>query len=89
MGYRGAPTPIDRVTIIDSSAPSISKEILGTYSCSHNGKNGKLVLDVVGVHFTSSIGHSKHFSLPYNAINKLEKVRCYSVVALKGNTNAY
>lgn len=74
MGYRaptnangGYPSP----SVVN---PEAGTDDYGSYDCSHDNKNGKLILNPLGLYFISSIGHKRHFMLPYENIEKLEKV---------------
>jgi hypothetical protein len=75
MGYQCSPTNSDGVLLNPSTIEPESKtDVYGSYDCSHADKRGKLILNALGVSFISSIGHKRHFSLPYENIEELEKV---------------
>ena len=70
MGYRQSPTDADE----KPDNLEVATDDYGSYDCSYDGKNGKLILNAIGVRFISSIGHKEQFLLPYENVERLEKV---------------
>jgi hypothetical protein len=45
----------------------------GFYTAHHEGSKGHLIISAASCRFVSNVGHDVHFTIPYAAIDKLEK----------------
>ena len=59
---------------IRASLNSIQAHDYGFYKAHHNKASGHLVISTESVRFVSNVGHIVHFSLPYDQIERLEKL---------------